>query len=78
MYLKDMAVGAKAKITKLTRGNNNHYRQKLMSMGLIPGTLIVVSRIAPLGDPVEITVRGYSLSLRKHEAKIVELEEVEA
>jgi ferrous iron transport protein A len=45
-------------------------------MGLIPGTTFVVSRIAPLGDPIEITVRGFALSLRKGEAVILKIQGV--
>ena len=44
------------------------YRKKLLSMGLTPGAELTVKRIAPMGDPVEISVRGFSLSLRKAEA----------
>ena len=47
-------------------------------MGLLPGTEFIVSHIAPLGDPVEITVRGFSLSLRKGEASILTVEQVSA
>ena len=54
--------------------SNPLYRQKLLSMGLTPGTHFLVKRIAPLGDPIEIAVRGYSLSLRKKEAEILQVE----
>lgn len=47
------------------------HRGRLLEMGLLPGTRIEVIRYAPLGDPVEIKVRGYNLSLRKHEAEQV-------
>ncbi|HKQ38134.1 MAG TPA: FeoA family protein [Verrucomicrobiae bacterium] len=47
------------------------HRGRLLEMGLLPGTRIEVVRYAPLGDPVEIKVRGYNLSLRKHEAEQV-------
>lgn len=53
------------------------YRQKLLAMGLIPGTLFSVIRYAPLGDPVEIQVRGIALGLRKHEADVLLVEELE-
>jgi len=52
------------------------YRQRLIAMGLIPGTEFTVSRMAPLGDPIEILVRGFALSLRKHEASILQIVEV--
>lgn len=53
------------------------YRNRLMSMGLTPGTLFVVQHIAPLGDPIAITLRGFRLSLRRNEAAsvVVELDE---
>lgn len=47
---------------------------KLMEMGCLPGESIVVERIAPLGDPMAISVSGYSLSLRKHEASTIEMQ----
>jgi ferrous iron transport protein A len=50
------------------------YRQKLIAMGLLPGTEFTVSRIAPLGDPVEILVRGFALSIRKNEANILNIQ----
>ncbi|MDC7126503.1 MAG: FeoA family protein [Spirochaetales bacterium] len=50
------------------------YRRKLLSFGLTMGTEITMKKTAPLGDPVEISVRGYSLSLRKAEAEVLELE----
>ncbi|MBM9614957.1 ferrous iron transport protein A [Desulfobulbus rhabdoformis] len=66
--LADIAVGQKAKIIGFEKGSQQ-YRQKLLAMGLIKGTEFEVARVAPLGDPVEIVVRDYSLSLRKEEAK---------
>jgi len=75
MQLKDMKIGATARIMRLSSGEKS-YRHRLISMGLIPGTELTVSRIAPLGDPIEIQVRGFALSLRKGEASILQLEEV--
>lgn len=75
MQLKDMKIGNKARIVRLSSGEKG-YRHRLICMGLIPGTELTVSRIAPLGDPVEIQVRGFALSLRKGEASILQLEEV--
>jgi ferrous iron transport protein A len=75
MQLKDMKVGSKARIVRLTSGEKN-YRHRLISLGLIPGAELIVSRIAPLGDPVEIKIGGFALSLRKDEASILQLEEV--
>jgi len=65
-----MKVGDKGKIIRLEHGEKV-YRQRLIAMGLIPGTEFCVSRIAPMGDPIEIVVRGVALSLRKGEAKIL-------
>jgi len=52
------------------------HKGRLLEMGLIPGTRVEVVRYAPLGDPVEIKVRGYNLSLRKHEAEQVWIQPV--
>lgn len=49
-------------------------RTRLMDMGMITGTTVTMVRKAPLGDPLEVEIRGYSLSLRKEEAKLVDLE----
>jgi len=75
MQLSQLKVGHKA-IIKGLRAGDKAYRQRLLAMGLLPGTEFTLSRMAPLGDPVEITVRGYALSLRKHEAGILIIEEV--
>jgi Fe2+ transport system protein FeoA len=77
MLLAEMKVGHKGRITQLIAGEPV-YRQRLIAMGLIPGTEFLVARIAPLGDPVEIIVRGFALSLRKHEAKLLQIEQVAA
>jgi ferrous iron transport protein A len=50
------------------QGLNNAYRNRLLSLGLTPGTEFTVKRVAPLGDPVEIVLRGFRLSLRREEA----------
>lgn len=73
MHLSDLKIGNKARIVSLMAGDK-FYRQRLIAMGLIPGTEFIVSRIAPLGDPIEILVRGYALSLRKSEAHILQIE----
>lgn len=73
--LCDLQVGELAQVLRLS-STNPIYRQKLLSMGLIPGTQIVIKRVAPLGDPIEISVRGYGLSLRKNEASLLEIEKV--
>jgi len=73
--LASLAVGDKGKIAGYIKGCRN-YRQKLMSMGLTPGADFRVVRLAPLGDPVEIKVRGFVLTLRREEAAVVKVEGV--
>lgn len=67
MRLKELSIGDRARVLGFTEGGKA-YRRKLLSMGLTPGTEISLVRVAPMGDPIEIFVRGYSLSLRKSEA----------
>lgn len=74
MQFSDLKVGQIARILKLN-STISVYRSRLMAMGLLPGTVFKVKRVAPLGDPIEIEVRGYSLSLRKSEANLLHLEE---
>lgn len=71
-----MAVGESAKVAGYAKGVSA-YRGKLMAMGLTRGIEIQVQRIAPMGDPVEILVRGFSLSLRKDEAAALMVEKGE-
>ncbi|MBO9998429.1 MAG: ferrous iron transport protein A [Cyanobacteria bacterium SID2] len=73
--LKDFATGAKGKVLGYESATGS-YKRKLLAMGLTPGTEFTVNRHAPLGDPVEICVRGFSLSLRKAEAESLVVEEV--
>lgn len=67
--------GDKARIVGLGKGNLD-YRQRLMSMGLTPGVAFEITRVAPLGDPVEIRVRGFAMSLRKAEADMIAVEKL--
>lgn len=73
MRFSELKIGHRAKVIALHQGNKI-YRQRLIAMGLIPGTEFIVSRVAPFSDPIEIMVRGFALSLRKHEANILEIE----
>ncbi|HSW68998.1 MAG TPA: FeoA family protein [Gammaproteobacteria bacterium] len=75
MHITQMKTGDRGRILRIQSGEPG-YRQRLIAMGLLPGTSFIVTRIAPLGDPIEITVRGFSLSLRKHEARILHIEQV--
>jgi ferrous iron transport protein A len=71
--LNELNIGDEAVITGYAKAGEQ-YRQKLLSMGLTKGTKIKLLKLAPLGDPVEILVRGFKLSLRKNEAEILLLE----
>jgi ferrous iron transport protein A len=75
--LGDLSIGDTGRVTALRRGDRA-YREKLMAMGVLPGAELTVVRLAPLGDPVEITIRGSQLSLRKDEAAMVEVERIDA
>ena len=73
LSISDLEVGDTAVIVGY-RGGGSSYRSKLLSMGLTRGTTIRLTKIAPMGDPVEIDVRDFSLSLRKDEANVLLLE----
>ncbi|MBU0501353.1 MAG: ferrous iron transport protein A [Gammaproteobacteria bacterium] len=75
--LKTMAVGEIGRVVGYGPGGRN-YRKKLLALGLTPGTEFSVTRQAPLGDPVEIRVRGFNLSLRKQEAETLLIERQQA
>ncbi len=70
--LRDVAVGETARVTKIHGAGA--LKRRIMDMGITKGTEIYVRKVAPLGDPVEVTVRGYELSLRKDDADILEME----
>ena len=70
--LKDAAVGTTVKVSRL--GGEGAVRRRIMDMGITKGAEIYVRKVAPLGDPVEINVRGYELSIRKSEAENILLE----
>ncbi len=72
IMLKDMSVGSKARVSGYQK-TSPAYRKKLLTMGLTPGVELEVIRYAPLGDPIEIMVRGFTLALRKHEADALQL-----
>ena len=71
--MRDMQVGDAGRVAGFEEGGRS-YRKKLLAMGLTPGTTFSVTRVAPMGDPVEITVRGFKLSLRKDEAAALLIE----
>ncbi len=70
--LRDAAVGSTVKVVKLH--GEGAVKRRIMDMGITRGIEITVRKVAPLGDPVELTVRGYELSLRKADAEMVEIE----
>ncbi len=72
MTLKEMNPGESAKIVKVH--GEGAIKRRIMDMGLTKGITLTVRKVAPLGDPVEITVRGYELSIRKFDAEMVEVE----
>ena len=70
--LKEVAVGKTVKVVKLH--GEGAVRRRIMDMGVTKGVEIYVRKLAPLGDPIEIMVRGYELSLRKADAEMIEVE----
>jgi ferrous iron transport protein A len=72
--LADLVVGKKGAVSGYAEGNKE-YRRKLLAMGLIKGVPFMVRRVAPMGDPVEIEVRGYNLTLRRDEAAVILVKE---
>ncbi len=73
MTLRDAKVGMTVVVTKIT--GEGAYKRRIMDMGITKGCDIYIRKVAPLGDPVEITVRGYELSLRKQDAQCVDIVE---
>ena len=72
--LKQAKVGETVKVVRLH--GEGAVKRRIMDMGLTKGTVVYVRKVAPLGDPVELTVRGYELSLRKADAEMIEVEPV--
>ena len=70
--LKDVLIGESAVIKKLH--GEGAVKRRMMDMGLTRGVTVRVQKVAPLGDPLELTVRGYELSLRKQDAQAIEVE----
>ena len=71
MTLRDGSVGQTVKVTRLN--GDGPVKRRIMDMGITKGVEVYVRKVAPLGDPVEITVRGYELSLRKADAEMIEV-----
>ncbi|MBQ9608222.1 MAG: ferrous iron transport protein A [Lachnospiraceae bacterium] len=72
MVLKDVKVGESVKVVKVT--GEGPVRRRIMDMGITKGVEIYVRKVAPLGDPMELTVRGYELSVRKADAEMIVVE----
>ena len=72
--LRDVKVGQSATVARLT--GSGALKRRIMDMGITKGTRVHVRKVAPLGDPLELTVRGYELSIRKDEAASIEVEDV--
>ena len=70
--LRDVPVGGTAKVVKIH--GEGAVKRRIMDMGITKGVEIYVRKVAPLGDPIEVTVRGYELSLRKADAESIEVE----
>ena len=70
--LKQVEVGSTVRVVKLH--GEGAVRRRIMDMGLTKGSEVYIRKVAPLGDPIEITVRGYELSLRKADAQMIEVE----
>lgn len=71
MYLNDVKIGDTVVVQRLH--GYGSIKRRIMDMGITKGVKIYVKRVAPLGDPIEITLRGYELSLRKEDAKMIEV-----
>ncbi|EGV31268.1 FeoA family protein [Thiorhodococcus drewsii AZ1] len=75
MTLQEFTVGDTGRVLGFQAGGGA-YRRKLLSMGITPGVTLEVMRVAPLGDPLEIRVRGTSVSLRRTEAAVLQMERI--
>lgn len=71
--LRDVKIGESATVVRLH--GEGPVRRRIMDMGITRKTNVLVRKVAPLGDPIEVTVRGYELSLRKADAEMIEVEE---
>ena len=72
MTLKNVKVGQTVQVARLN--GEGALRRRIMDMGITKGTSVYIRKVAPLGDPVEVTVRGYELSIRKDDAACIEVE----
>lgn len=75
MQLKDMAIGSNGRVKSMNT-STPEYRRRLLMLGVTPGNTLEVIRVAPLGDPIEIRIRGCLITVRKDEAEILEIEPI--
>lgn len=73
MTLRDIAKGQTVKVKKIS--GEGPVKRRIMDMGITKGISVYIRKVAPLGDPVEVTVRGYELSIRKADAEMIEVED---
>lgn len=76
MTLADLKTGQSARLVSI--GGDRAFRRRLMELGFVPGTPVSLRKIAPLGDPLEYTVRGCSVSIRRREAAAVDVDRIDA
>ena len=74
MTLNDLAIGGSGVISAV--GGEGSLRCRLLDMGLTPRTRVTLQKVAPMGDPMQIRVRGYELTLRREDARLIEVQEV--
>ena len=74
MTIDDLKINQSGTIT--TVGGEGALRLRFLDMGLIPGTTVRLQKIAPMGDPIQILVRGYELTIRREDGKLIEIQEV--
>ena len=74
LNLKELEIGKNARV--LSVGGEKALRRRLLEMGITPGTLVSVKKTAPLGDPIELLLRGYVLTIRLADAERIEIEEI--
>ncbi len=76
MTLDKLKIGESARITAVGDSHDNSLRCRLLDMGLIPRTVVTLRKTAPMGDPIEIHIRGYELTLRLDDAAMIEVEPI--
>jgi len=75
LNLKELGIGKSGRV--ITVGGEKVLRRRLLDMGITPGTIVTLKKVAPMGDPVELLIRGYVLSLRMEDAQKITIEEVQ-